>query len=148
MSIERIALLDTDVFSVLKIGGAATRITSIQNKAMQWQVILDGYQQVISFQTRAEVLAGAYLAGWGTRRLSSLLTLLDQMPTIDEDDDVIDAYARLLADCRTLGHPLGKLKEHVGDRWIAACAIAKDIPLLTGNKKHFSGAPKLVLLDQ
>ena len=64
---------------------------------------------------------------------------------IEADDDVIDAYATLVAEARACGHPLGSTKEHTGDRWIAACAVAKGVPLLTGNSRHFTGAPRLVL---
>lgn len=101
---------------------------------------------MIAFQTRAEVLSGAYLAGWGERRLEAARQQLDATPTVDEDAEVVDAYARLLADARSVGHPLGDTAQHVGDRWIAACAIAKGLPLLTGNRKHFAQAPALDLL--
>ncbi len=107
---------------------------------------LTGRRPLISFQTRAEVLSGAYLAGWGEKRLEALFAILDAMPTIDEDRAVVEAYARLLAAAQKAGHPFGNNAHHVGDRWIAACAIAKDVPLLTGNHKHFDGAPGLTLL--
>lgn len=107
----------------------------------------NGQRPLISFQTRAEVLSGVYLAGWGERRLSAVLEHLEATPTVDEDIEVIEAYARLLADAQKVGHALGDKRNHVGDRWIAACAIAKDLPLLTGNRRHFENAPGLTLLD-
>jgi predicted nucleic acid-binding protein len=112
-----------------------------------WTDALLGSRPLISFQTRAKVLSGVYLAGWGERRLSAVLEQLDATPTIDEDVEVIDAYARLLADAQKAGHALGDKHNHVGDRWIAACAIAKELPLLTGNRRHFEDAPGLTLLD-
>lgn len=107
--------------------------------------MLTGCRSLISFQTGAEILAGAHLAGWGERRLAATVARLDSTPTIDVDRDVVDAYAWLLAEARDAGHPFGTVRQHVGDRWIAACAIAKDLPLLTGNRRHFSNAPRLVL---
>lgn len=131
------------------VRSTSCRRTSPQSKVTPvdtWMKALTGYRPLVSFQTRAEALAGAYLAGWGERRLDALLTKLDLTPTIDEDRTVIEAYARLVYEARKIGHPLGAPGLHVGDRWVAACAIAKGLPLLTGNRKHFENAPGLRLL--
>lgn len=58
---------------------------------------------------------------------------------------MIDAYAALFAECRRLGHALNG-KAHIGDRWIAACAIAKCLPLLAGYGIYLS-APNLDLVN-
>ena len=99
---------------------------------------------VICFQTRAEALAGATSRGWGSPRMDALRERLDQTPTIGVDLDVIDCWARLTAEARASGHGLGG-KEHSADRWIAASAIAKDLPLLSRDG-IFGGAPGLQLL--
>ncbi|WP_433675682.1 PIN domain-containing protein [Microbacterium gorillae] len=145
MTAIQVALLDTDVYSALFITPAGV-VARQGHPVAAWRLALAGSRPVISFQTRAEVLAGALLAGWGQKRLDQTRAQLDATPTVDEDVDVVDAYSRLLADARSLGHPLGTAKDHVGDRWIAACAIAKQLPLLTGNTKHFRGAPGLELI--
>lgn len=44
----------------------------------------------------------------------------------------MEAFAKLTAECKRMGHALHD-KVHTGDRWIAACAIAKDIELLAGD---------------
>lgn len=144
-SAQKAVLLDTDVFSGLYV----TPDTALkQGHAVQgWVNALTGARPLISFQTRAEVLSGVYLAGWGERRVNAVLEQLDATPTVDEDVEVIEAYARLLAEAQKAGHPLGDKSSHVGDRWIAACAIAKKLPLLTGNRRHFENAPRLTLLD-
>lgn len=140
------ALLDTDAYSALFITPA--RVVEKQGHPVDaWRIALAGYRPVIAFQTRAEILGGALLARWGEHRLDQTREQLDMTPTVDEDVDVIDAYSWLLAEARSVGHPLGDKKHHVGDRWIAACAIAKRLPLLTGNTQHFHGAPGLELLD-
>lgn len=146
MPATRAVLLDTDVFSLLYITPPST-VGNMGRPVAAWTAALVGQRPLISFQTRAEVLSGAYIARWGERRLAAVVEKLDATPTIDEDREVIDAYARLLADARTAGHPLGDTSRHVGDRWIAACAIAKGLPLLTGNRRHFAHAPGLTLLD-
>lgn len=133
------ALVDTDVFSVLYL-----RRGSVDPRADRWGRLLTGKRVLISFQTRAEVLAGARMAGWGDRRMADAVRLLDATPTIRPDNDVIDAYATLVADCRRLGHGL-QSKHHAGDRWIAACAIAKGLGVLAGDGV-FTDAPALNLL--
>lgn len=145
-SAEQAVLLDTDVFSALY---ATSREIALKQRPPvdSWRAALTGSRPLIAFQTRAELLAGAYLANWGARRLNELHAQLDRTPTVDEDVDVIEAYARLLADSQKIGHPLGDARNHVGDRWIAACAIAKGLPLLTGNRRHFENAPGLSLVN-
>lgn len=141
----RAVLLDTDVFSALYVTDAQV-VEKQGHPVTAWKTALTGYRPLISFQTRAEVLGGAHLAKWGPRRMADVAAKLDAMPTVDVDRDVVDAYARLLASAQRIGHPLGDTSPHVGDRWIAACAIAKHISLLTGNRRHFDGAPGLSLL--
>lgn len=144
MAAVNAVVLDTDVFSALYI--TPRHVAARQGHPIgTWESSLAGCRSLISFQTRAEILAGAHLAGWGQKRLAAAVVRLDGTPTIDVDRDVVDAYARLLAEANKEGHPFGAVKQHVGDRWIAACAIAKDLPLLTGNLKHFTHAPGLVL---
>lgn len=138
-------LLDTDVFSALYV--SPPEVVARQGHPIdRWTALVTGKRSMISFQTRAEALSGALSANWGTKRMNGLVRKLDSTPTIDEDRDVVDAYARLLAESQKIGHPFGASKQHVGDRWIAACAIAKQVPLLTGNVKHFAHAPGLELL--
>lgn len=61
------------------------------------------------------------------------------------DMEVLDAFVNLTVGCRAVGHAL-HAKDHTGDRWIAACAIAKDLPLLSGDA-IYEDAPLLEQLD-
>jgi predicted nucleic acid-binding protein len=75
--------------------------------------------------------------------MTKVIDVLNRTPTIHSDDEVADAYAALTAACRTIGHALHD-KIHTGDRWIAACAIAKQLDLLAGDQ-IYRGAPNLVV---
>ncbi|ARG59337.1 twitching motility protein PilT [Mycobacterium kansasii] len=108
-----------------------------------WREYLTGRRVLISFQTRAEVLVGARSAQWGGRRMAETIEILDRTPTIRPDNEVVDAYAELAAECRRIGHGL-QAREHTGDRWVAACAIAKRLDLLAGDA-IYQGAPNLVV---
>lgn len=131
-------VVDSDVFSLLYV------VPPIGDPRVQrWQRLLADRRVLIAFHTRAEVLAGALSAGWGARRMAKLMHVLDRSPTIHSDDEVVGAYAALTAECKRLGHALHD-KVHTGDRWIAACAIAKQLDLLSGDA-IYQGAPNLVL---
>jgi len=132
-------VIDTDVYSVRsRVDDAGTTGTTSGLRDCKVKRI------VISFQTRAEVLAGAFAAGWGDRTLRDLRRQLADTPTIHESPEVTDTYAALTAACKNAGHPLhGKI--HTGDRWIAACAITLGLKLFAGDR-IYAGAPGLSLL--
>lgn len=139
--VARVVLLDTDAYSRLYVSMKKARGPELDGLAGR----LVGTRVVIAFQTRAEVLSGALQGSWGDRRMASLRAQLDATATIGVDEDVIDAFARLTAECRRQGRPL-QGKEHTGDRWIAACAVAKGVPLLSFDR-IFRGAPTVELFD-
>lgn len=137
-------LVDTDIFGSLYV--RPDRAGQRGHPVAAWRSALEGVRVVISFQTRAEVLAGVLIDSWGKRRVADVRELLDAMPTVGVDSDVIDAYARLRADCRRAGHPL-HARPHNADRWHAACAIAKGLPLFARDG-IYAGAPGLTLFDR
>ena len=57
---------------------------------------------------------------------------------------LIDEYARVYADARRQGHALAG-KAEANDRWIAATARLLGVPLVTNNRTHFGGLPRLEL---
>lgn len=141
---SRAVLLDTDVFSAVYV--TPREIAERQGHPVEtWSELLTGRRTLISFQTRAEILGGALIARWGERRLTTVRERLDATPTVDVDREVVEAFARLTAECRTAGHALAT-KQHTGDRWVAACAIAKGLPLLAGDG-IYANAPGLTLLE-
>ncbi|MHB1613831.1 MAG: PIN domain-containing protein [Actinomycetes bacterium] len=131
-------LLDTDVWSHLYIVSGRR-----DSRAPAWRTLLTGVGVAISAQTRAEVLAGMLIANWGEVRRDAARSQLNRTATVPVDERVIEAFAQLTAECRHLGHALQD-KAHTGDRWIAATAIAWDLPLLSGDGV-FVGAPGLWL---
>ncbi|WP_239988200.1 PIN domain-containing protein [Mycobacterium kansasii] len=131
-------MVDTDVFSLMYL-----RRANNDSRVAGWREYLTGRRVLISFQTRAEVLVGARSAQWGGRRMAETIEILDRTPTIRPDNEVVDAYAELAAECRRIGHGL-QAREHTGDRWVAACAIAKRLDLLAGDA-IYQGAPNLVV---
>lgn len=136
-------LVDTDIFGSVYVtpDSAARRGLPVD----AWRSSLEGVRVLVSFQTRAELLAGALQNAWGQRRLAGLVEKLDATPMINVDTAVIDAYAHLSASCRAAGHALHD-KPHNADRWHAACAIAKGVPLFA-HDGIYAGAPGLTLFN-
>ena len=109
-----------------------------------WRNLLRGKVIVVAVQTRAELLAGFHMSSWGSERLHNARSKLEASATIPVDDAVIEALVQLTVSARREGHGIQD-KEHTGDRWIAATAIATSLPLLSGDG-IFLGAPGLALL--
>lgn len=137
-----VVLLDTNAFSALYVTPEVTARKQ-GHPIDEWRASLRGQRVVISFQTRAEILAGARIAGWGQQRMAALMERLDSTPTVHLDQDVFDAYVTLSADSRAQGKGIGQ-RPHAADRWIAACAIAKSVPLMSTDG-IFADAPALTL---
>jgi predicted nucleic acid-binding protein len=55
-----------------------------------------------------------------------------------------DVFASARAECRRAGHALAN-KQHMGDAWIAATALAYGLPLLSGDR-IYAGVEGLHLL--
>lgn len=137
-------MLDTDVFSDLYVKPE----DSARKQGLpidEWRTALRGYRVVISFQTRAEVLIGARIAKWGEPRMDALRLKLDSTPTIQLDEDVLDSFIALTADAKTHGKAIWA-KVHTADRWVAACAIAKSLPLFARDDIYVE-APSLTLFE-
>lgn len=138
------ALVDTDVFSVIYF--ARRDLAQNQGHPVDaWTSAPTGARVVISFQTRAEILSGALSRGWGERRLDTVRERLDATPTVDTDEDVVEAFAQLTRDAGAAGHPIHQ-KILTADHWIAAYAVSKGFPLLSGDG-IYRGAPGLRLLE-
>ncbi|MDO5630161.1 MAG: PIN domain-containing protein [Mobilicoccus sp.] len=144
MAAEDAVLLDTNAYSALFVT-REERALRQGHPLAAWRVALRGRRVVIAFQTRAELLIGARSAKWGRRTMERLVERLGSTPTIQLTDDVLEAYVALTAEARDRGLGIGG-KSHVADRWIAACAIAKSLPLLSGDG-IFRNAPSLTLLE-
>jgi predicted nucleic acid-binding protein len=141
---ERAVLLDTDAFSALYVTPEKTAIKQ-GHPLDAWRAALRGHRVVICFHTRAELLIGARYAKWGEPRVAALRHKLDATPTVQLDDEVLESFVALTADARAQGSAIWE-KVHTGDRWIAAAAIAKSLPLLARDT-IYADAPALVLFE-
>ena len=82
---------------------------------------------------------------WGVSRSrrveeneAALRDLLAQVQVVALDAEVARRYGRLRAHLRPIGRPIGP-----NDLWIAAHALARDVPLITHNVSEFRRVPGL-----
>jgi tRNA(fMet)-specific endonuclease VapC len=69
---------------------------------------------------------------------AALRSLLDAVRVVDVDAEVAREYGQLRAYLRSIGLPIGP-----NDLWIAAHALALDVPLVTHNLSEFRRVPGL-----
>lgn len=105
-----------------------------------YRALLAGRSAVISFVTVAELEFGAAVANWAATRRALLSEALDRTGTIWADHALTRRHPALRAWCVKHGHGLGQ-KEHEADRWVAATAIALDVPLVSHDNvfRHVDG---------
>ena len=94
---------------------------------------------VVSVVTVAELRLGVLMATSlpaRSRRLETL-RLVESLEPLPIDDDVASAWARLVAELRG-----AKRKAPINDCWIAATALAHDLPVATQDG-DYDGMPEL-----
>jgi tRNA(fMet)-specific endonuclease VapC len=134
-SASAVILLDTDAFSAVFRDPADHPYRSVT----------DGRRLIITLFTCAETLAGAAQANWGPARVARLEAALARLGIVQITMRIVRTYADVTATATRIGHPLAGPTQ-VTDRWIAATAIHHNLPLLTGNTRHFDDFPGLTLV--
>ena len=86
--------------------------------------------------TRFELLSGART----TRQQSTIVKLLDTIPTLSLDQEKADRAAEVRRTLEAKGITIG-----MGDSLIAGIAIHHNGRLLTRNRRHFERVPDLLL---
>jgi tRNA(fMet)-specific endonuclease VapC len=126
-------VVDTDV---------ASYIFNWHSLAQHYSDVLRGSELVLSFMSVAELRMGAISAGWGNRRRALLEQFIQGFELSYADNDLCTIWARVRVDARAAGRLLSPQ-----DAWIAATALALDVPLATNNRRHYDHVPKLRLLS-
>jgi len=129
-------LLDTDVFISLTRG---------KQTAARYEPMVAGKLVVLSFASVAELWRGAYAMNYKEASRRRLEASIAATVVVPPTDGLTQAWARLTHDARSAGHALGQ-KAQTHDAWVAATAIHHELPLLTGNARHFAGLPELTLV--
>ena len=124
-------LLDTDVTSY---------IIKDLPVASAFRPAIFGKRVAISFMTIAEIHEGICRSNWGDNKKRKIVGGLQLFVILPFTVNVCEIWGRIRAERKQ--QPIS-----VGDAWIAATAVAYQLPLLTNNGKHFHGIPELNLLQ-
>ena len=92
----------------------------------------------ISIIVLGELESGVARSSRVAENRAGLRDLLATVQVIDLDAEVARRYGRLWAHLRSIGRPIGP-----NDLWIAAHALARDVPLVTHNLSEFRRVPDL-----
>ena len=117
-----VVLLDTDVASAVY----KKRELPILNALL-------GYEPCISFATSGEMLKWAAVRSWAPHNRAALRHWLSTVATIHSSRAVCETWGTLSAD----GHLRGRHRPQ-NDTWVAAVALAHDLPLATLNVKDYT----------
>jgi predicted nucleic acid-binding protein len=122
-------VIDTDVASTLLKG----RLGADERR------FLASHDVLITFVTAAELRLWSELDP--SRRPVVEPWLSDKRPLFP-NDGAVGVWARIRAAARRRGRPMSE-----NDAWIAAICVAKELPLLTFNRRDFAGVRGLLLVD-
>lgn len=126
---ERV-LLDTNVLSFLLSGKPEAKLC---------EKYLVGKPIYISFVTEAELLIGAKKANWSAKRVRSLQVCISAFGRIYATPEVVKHFVTVweLTKSQPIPYPY---------MWIAACALAYDMTLVT-HDHHFRRLPRLKVIQ-
>lgn len=131
-------LLDTDVFSYLLKGAG--------EHAERYRKHVTGKTVAVSFVTIGEIYSGFLKKGVGQARIEGFLARLHAgIVIVPYNLDICLAYGRLVLQ-RTESGSHRVIAPN--DRWIAACAIHHNLPLVTNNASHFRAIDGLTVITE
>ena len=125
-------VVDTDVLSYILRG---------DTRAAPYRALLIGRTAVVSFMTVAELDRWSIQYRWGPARTAQLAAFLEQFILSLPDRALCRTWAEVVDGARQQGRPIA-----TADAWIAATAVALDLPLLTHNTADYAGVSALRLL--
>lgn len=133
-SADDIVVVDTNVISFFVEGDTGAAL---------YQPHLDERLQIIAAQTRAELELWTLIRNWGHRRRAALHAYLKDFVLAEADEATCLSWAAVQANVRKRGHPIS-----VSDAWIAATALAYDVPLVTHSPDDFKNVPGLSIITE
>jgi predicted nucleic acid-binding protein len=127
-------VVDTDVVSYL---------FKRDTRADLYRPRLDGQLPIISFMTLAELERWTLARNWGERRRQDLLNYLRRYLVEPSSPDLCRLWAEATESARRAGKPI-----LTADAWVAATALAYDVPLVTNNPSDFAGVAGLTVISE
>jgi tRNA(fMet)-specific endonuclease VapC len=103
------------------------------NKKIERKAVSAGLNTLhVSFISLSELYYGVYKSQRVQENLDGIKTLEGKIKRVDSDQQICETFGKLKAILGTQGKPLDD-----ADLFIASCALANDLVLVTNNEKHF-----------
>jgi tRNA(fMet)-specific endonuclease VapC len=126
-------LLDTDVFSFLS--------KPRDSRGEFYRPFVKGKIIALSFISVGELYVWTIRRKWSASRIAALERHLQDLVVVPYDLELCREYGKVKASLLP-----GRVVS-ANDLWIATSAIRHSIPLLTHNRKHFDGIPRLKIVS-
>ena len=94
----------------------------------------------VSVIVLGELDFGAHRSNRSAQSFESIREFTSTVQVVDIGAEVARRYGRLRAHLRAIGRPIGH-----NDLWIAAHALAREVPLITHNLSEFRRVPDLAV---
>lgn len=94
---------------------------------------LAGARLAITFVTVGELTQWTFLRRWGPRRRAGLERFFTQVVVLPYSPRVATLWGEIQAHAQLRGRP-----RPINDSWVAACCLARELPLATLNLKDFA----------
>jgi toxin FitB len=118
-----LVVLDTDAASTL----------FRRRPAPALRTVLEARRPAITFVTLGELTKWALARRWGSRRRAEMGAFLGYLVVLPYEQEVALRWGELQAYAQLRGRP-----RPANDTWIAACCLARDVPLATFNLRDFT----------
>jgi predicted nucleic acid-binding protein len=128
-----IVVVDTNVISY---------IFKKDTRAALYETVLEDKLLVIAAQSLAELELMPLVNNWENKRHAALRSHLKRYVLIEATEAVCLFWAKIQANAIKQGRPIS-----VGDAWIAATALAYQLPLVTHNPRDFKNVQGLRLVS-
>lgn len=109
----------------------------------RYEPLVAGHTLLIAAQTVAELRYGALAKNWGERRRTRLELLMGAYTVAYPNDAICTGWAEVRVSSRQKGRPISP-----ADAWIAATALAFEVPLVTHNEKDFDLIDSLKIISE
>jgi predicted nucleic acid-binding protein len=147
---DEIVVIDTNIISFLiKLKGK--KLNKDLNRAKKYLEYLTGRAVLRAFPTDAELMYWLNITEEGKNKelyKQGINEITDQTTVIDSSPLVAAKWAEIV----TTGNKMGRIHLHdknnpnrdtqINDTWIAACALAQNLPLVSDNFKDFDWMQK------
>lgn len=108
-----------------------------------YESVLENKLMIIAAQTLAELELMPLVNNWGTKRHDAFRVYLKKYAFVEANETICLLWAEIQANVTKTERPIA-----VGDAWIAATALAYDVPLVTHNPKDFKNVPSLTVITE